>query len=128
MKRFLLIDDDDIICIVHPAIIQQTFPGSAVEIIQSSTEAIEFINELANMNEPTPDAVFLDINLPQINGFDILQQLSPTAQEWLKQTRIYMLSSSIDERDMERVKENPLIHSFVGKPLTVDFLMENFNS
>jgi len=127
MKRFLLIDDDDIICIVHPAIIQQTFPGSSIEIIQSSLEALEYINEMAKMNEPSPDAVFLDINLPQLNGFDLLQQLSEAAQDWLAQTRIYMLSASIDERDMERVKEIPLIHSFVGKPLTVDFLKENFN-
>jgi CheY-like chemotaxis protein len=127
MKRFLLIDDDDIICIVHPAIIQQTFPGSSIEIIQSSVEAIEYINEMANMNEPLPDAVFLDINLPQMNGFDLLQHLSPVAKDWLARTRIYMLSSSIDERDMERVKENSLIHSFIGKPLTVDFLKENFN-
>lgn len=126
MKRFLLIDDDDIICIVHPAIIQQTFPGSMVEIIQSSTEAIEYLNEISSMGEPLPDAVFLDINLPQLNGFDLLNKLTDSAQEWLKKTRIYMLSSSIDERDMERVKENPLIHSFVGKPLTVEFLKENF--
>jgi CheY-like chemotaxis protein len=126
MKRFLLIDDDDIICIVHPALIQHTFPGCSIEIIQSSLEALEYINEMAKMNEPSPDAVFLDINLPQLNGFDLLQQLSEAGREWLSQTRIYMLSSSIDERDMERVKEIPLIHSFVGKPLTVEFLKENF--
>ena len=126
MKRFLLIDDDDIICIVHPAIIQQTFPGSSIEIIQSSMEAIDYLNEISMMDEPFPDAIFLDINLPQLNGFDLLNQLSDSALEWVKNTRIYMLSSSIDERDMERVKENPLIHSFVGKPLTVEFLKENF--
>ena len=127
MKRFLLIDDDDIICIVHPALIQHTFPGCSIEIIQSSLEAIEYINEMAKMNEPSPDAVFLDINLPQLNGFDLLQQLSEAGRKWLMQTRIYMLSASIDERDMERVKEIPLIHSFVGKPLTVEFLKEIFD-
>jgi DNA-binding NarL/FixJ family response regulator len=127
MKRFLLIDDDDIICIVHPAIIQQTFPGSSVEIIQSSAEAEEYLNEISTTGEPFPDAVFLDINLPQMNGFDLLNKLSDSAKEWLKQTRVYMLSSSIDDRDMERVNEIPLIHSFVGKPLTVEFLKENFD-
>jgi CheY-like chemotaxis protein len=127
MKRFLLIDDDALICIVHPAIIQHTFPGCSIEIIQSSLEAIEYINEMAKMNEPSPDAVFLDINLPQLNGFDLLQQLSEAAKDWLAQTRIYMLSASIDDRDMERVNEIPLIHSFVGKPLTVEFLKENFD-
>jgi DNA-binding response OmpR family regulator len=82
---------------------------------------------MAKMNEPSPDAVFLDINLPQLNGFDLLQQLSEAGRKWLMQTRIYMLSASIDERDMERVKEIPLIHSFVGKPLTVEFLKEIFD-
>jgi hypothetical protein len=38
-----------------------------------------------------------------------------------------MLSSSVDQRDIERVKANPIIADFVGKPLTIDFLKQNFS-
>jgi CheY-like chemotaxis protein len=126
MKRFLLIDDDDIICIVHPAIIRQAIPDSQVEIIKSSKEALQFIKDMQIEGYPSPDAIFLDINMPEINGFDMLKLLSPEDLSYLKDTKIFMLSSSIDHRDMEKVEENPIINGFIGKPLTVKFLEENF--
>jgi CheY-like chemotaxis protein len=127
MKRFLLIDDDDIICIVHPAIIRQALPDSEVEIIKSSQEALSFIHEMKENNYPAPDAIFLDINMPELSGFGMLEKLDTSDKVYLENTKIYMLSSSVDERDIERVKANPIIADFVGKPLTIDFLKQNFS-
>jgi CheY-like chemotaxis protein len=127
MKRFLLIDDDDIICIVHPAIIRQALPDSEVEIIKSSKEALDFIHEMHTNQYPAPDAIFLDINMPEISGFGMLDLLSETDLNYLKDTKIYMLSSSVDQRDIERVKANPRITDFIGKPLTIDFLKQHFS-
>ena len=127
MKRFLLIDDDDIICIVHPAIIRQALPDSEVEIIKSSQEALSFIHEMKENNYPAPDAIFLDINMPELSGFGMLEKLDISDKVYLENTKIYMLSSSVDERDIERVKANPIIADFVGKPLTIDFLKQNFS-
>lgn len=127
MKRFLLIDDDDIICIVHPAIIRQALPDSEVEIIKSSQEALTFIHEMKENNYPAPDAIFLDINMPELSGFGMLEKLDISDKVYLENTKIYMLSSSVDERDIERVKANPIIADFIGKPLTIDFLKQNFS-
>ncbi len=127
MKRFLLIDDDDIICIVHPAIIRQALPDSEVEIIKSSQEALSFIHEMKENNYPAPDAIFLDINMPELSGFGMLEKLDTSDKVYLENTKIYMLSSSVDQRDIERVKANPIIADFVGKPLTIDFLKQNFS-
>ena len=127
MKRFLLIDDDDIICIVHPAIIRQALPDSEVEIIKSSQEALSFIHEMKENNYPAPDAIFLDINMPELSGFGMLEKLDISDKVYLENTKIYMLSSSVDERDIERVKANPIIADFIGKPLTIDFLKQNFS-
>ena len=127
MKRFLLIDDDDIICIVHPAIIRQALPDSEVEIIKSSQEALTFIHEMKENNYPAPDAIFLDINMPELSGFGMLEKLDTSDKIYLENTKIYMLSSSVDERDIERVKANPIIADFIGKPLTIEFLKQNFS-
>ena len=127
MKRFLLIDDDDIIGIVHPAIIRQVFPESDVTLIKSSSEALDYLKELEVANLPAPEVIFLDINLPKMNGFELLDQLSEKNIAFLKQTNIYMLSSSIDQRDMAKVEANKNITGFIGKPLTMDFIRTKFS-
>lgn len=126
MKQFLLIDDDEIICIVHPAIIRQAFPDSQVIVIKSSTEALEYLKALVVSNEPVPDVIFLDINLPQMSGFELLDKLSEEDINYLKNSKIYMLSSSIDQRDMDRVEANKMVTGFVGKPLSMDFMKSIF--
>ena len=126
MKQFLLIDDDEIICIVHPAIIRQAFPDSQINIIKSSIEALEYLKTLATTNEPAPDVIFLDINLPQMSGFELLEKLSEEDINYLKNSKIYMLSSSIDQRDLDRVAANKMVIGFVGKPLSMDFMKSNF--
>jgi CheY-like chemotaxis protein len=126
MKQFLLIDDDEIICIVHPAIIRQAFPDSQVIVIKSSTEALEYLKALVVSNEPVPDVIFLDINLPEMNGFELLDNLSEQDINYLKNAKTYMLSSSIDQRDMDRVEANKMVTGFVGKPLSMDFMKSIF--
>ena len=127
MERFLLIDDDDIIGIVHPAIINQVFPESEVILIKSCMEALDYFKEQLAANIPAPDVIFLDINLPKMNGFELLEQLSEKDLSFLKHTQIYMLSSSIDQRDMAKVEANKNITGFIGKPLTMDFIREKFS-
>ncbi len=127
MERFLLIDDDDIIGIVHPAIINQVFPESEVILIKSCMEALDYFKEQLAANIPAPDVIFLDINLPKMNGFEFLEQLSEKDLSFLKHTQIYMLSSSIDQRDMAKVEANKNITGFIGKPLTMDFIREKFS-
>lgn len=127
MERFLLIDDDDIIGIVHPAIIHQVFPDSDVTLIKSGTEALDYLKELEVVNLPAPEVIFLDINLPKMNGFELLDQLSEKDLAFLKNTEIYMLSSSIDKRDMEKVEANKLISGFIGKPLSMDLIRTKFS-
>jgi two-component system chemotaxis response regulator CheY len=127
MKHFLLIDDDDIICVVHPAIIRQVFPNATVEVIQSATEAMDYIQTMVERNAEVPVAVFIDINMPEINGFNLIEKLSPEAKEFLSQSALYMLSSSVDQRDLDRVDASAIIKGFVGKPLTAQFLKDHFS-
>jgi DNA-binding NarL/FixJ family response regulator len=127
MKHFLLIDDDDIICVVHPAIIRQVFPDATVEVIQSATDAMDYIQTMVERNAEVPVAVFIDINMPEINGFNLIEKLSPEAKEFLSQSALYMLSSSVDQRDLDRVEASPIIKGFVGKPLTAQFLKDHFS-
>jgi len=122
MIRFLLIDDDDIISVIHPATIQRAISDSDIEITPSGTEAIALIHELMHYGETAPDYIFLDINMPEISGFEFLDRLTVAELDFLKESKIIMLSSSLNQQDIDRAKTYPMIRDFVSKPLTVEYI------
>ena len=124
MIRFLLIDDDDIISVIHPATIQRAIGDSDIEITPSGTEALALIDELIHFGESAPNYIFLDINMPEISGFEFLDRLTDREREFLKESKIIMLSSSVNQHDIERAKTYPMIRDFVSKPLTVEYIRD----
>jgi CheY-like chemotaxis protein len=124
MIRFLLIDDDDIISVIHPATIQRAISDSDIEITPSGTEALALIDELIHYGESAPNYIFLDINMPEISGFEFLDRLTDVEREFLKDSKIIMLSSSVNQQDIERAKTYPMIRDFVSKPLTVEYIRD----
>ena len=124
MIRFLLIDDDDIISVIHPATIQRAISDSDIEITPSGTEALALIDELIHYGESAPNYIFLDINMPEISGFEFLDLLTDVEREFLKDSKIIMLSSSVNQQDIERAKTYPMIRDFVSKPLTVEYIRD----
>jgi CheY-like chemotaxis protein len=122
MIRFLLIDDDDIISVIHPATIQRAISDSDIEITPSGNEAIALIDELIELQEAPPNYIFLDINMPEISGFEFLDRLTETELDFLKDSKIIMLSSSVNQKDIERAKTYPMIRDFISKPLTVEYV------
>jgi CheY-like chemotaxis protein len=122
MIRFLLIDDDDIISVIHPATIQRAISDSDIEITPSGNEAIALIDELIHLQEAPPNYIFLDINMPEISGFEFLDRLTETELDFLKDSKIIMLSSSVNQKDIERAKTYPMIRDFISKPLTVEYI------
>jgi CheY-like chemotaxis protein len=124
MIRFLLIDDDDIISVIHPATIQRAIGDSDIEITPSGTEALALIDELIQCGESAPNYIFLDINMPEISGFEFLDRLTDVERDFLKESKIIMLSSSVNQHDIERAKTYPLIRDFVSKPLTVEYIRD----
>jgi len=124
MIRFLLIDDDDIISVIHPATIQRAISDSDIEITPSGTEAIALIDELMKYGESAPNYIFLDINMPEISGFEFLDRLTDAELDFLRECKIIMLSSSVNQQDIERAKTYPMIRDFVSKPLTVEYIRD----
>ncbi len=122
MNRYLLIDDDDIITKIHPVIIRRVDKECEIEICVSGVQAIDYLNALQEANETAPDYIFLDINMPVMTGFEFMEALSQSLTDFISNSKIILLSSSVDPRDIEKAANYKTIIEFAPKPLTIDYI------
>lgn len=118
MLKVLLIDDDKINNFLNRSIIEKHCGNECVvsEFINPE-EAFDFLKDCALVNlDNSPDIVFLDINMPEMSGFELLEKMNEENIH-LPTTRIYMLSSSLDPNDIERSKTFKSVSDFISKPL-----------
>lgn len=114
MKTYLI--DDDIISnfITEKALSNEQFAEEIVPFL-SAEEALESL--LQDMPDQSPDVIFLDLNMPGMNGWGFLNALSPYKDELKDKCRIYILTSSLDTADTARSTEYELVHGLLHKPI-----------
>ena len=124
MSKFVLIDDDTTMNLVHATTIKHHHPGSEVLEFKSSQQGLAHFKQLLADNEDFPDFLFLDINMPEINGFEFLQAFQEFPEEKTKGIKIFMITSSLDLRDREKAFSFDAVYGFVCKPITIKTLKE----
>ncbi|MFM2134638.1 MAG: hypothetical protein RL021_38 [Bacteroidota bacterium] len=131
MKKYLLIDDDNIFNFIHGEVIRKVDPDADIITYNSSSEGLEYIESLAASNERLPDFLFLDIRMPEMTGFELLERLKSIPEDQLRIMKIFLLTSSLDERDQAKAEESVLVIDLKSKPLTPanlsDILKQNYD-
>lgn len=120
--NLLVIDDDDINIFIISKIVEKT--GYDVEICakHNGQLAIDYIKELISENNPLPQLVLIDINMPILNGWEFIEAYE--ALNLAVDNDMYMLSSSVYENDIEKAKSYKSVKGFISKPLSIDRLKE----
>ena len=121
--KVLLVEDDPITILICKRIIQFTGFSEEVIALNNGQEALHYLHQMLNQTvEKMPEIIFLDLNMPVMNGWEFLDQfmvLLPTIE---KPPLIYILSSTIDEGDRLRGLSYDCVKDFISKPLTKEFL------
>jgi CheY-like chemotaxis protein len=123
-KNVLLIDDSYIDNLINKKILENSKYAPIITVLDNSKSAIEFINNSLQNGELLPEVIFLDIRMPMMNGFQFLDALSDLSGIEAGKIKIYMLTSSLDPTDIKKIKANPMITKFIGKPLSMQTLQE----
>ncbi|MEZ5173989.1 MAG: PAS domain S-box protein [Bacteroidia bacterium] len=110
LKRVWFIDDDEINNMLSIRMLGRISPDSKASTYLSAEEALEAI---LNKKESFPDSIFLDINMPRMNGWEFLDELIVREIN----IPVYMLTSSIEPRDQEKAGSYEMVKDFISKPL-----------
>ena len=118
--KYILIDDDPIINLVHRRVIQKVEDAAPIEIFISGIKALEYFKT----SESVPQIVFLDINMPEMNGFEFLDELIKNKNIKKVGLSIYILTSSLNNKDRETAKRYAILKGYLGKPLNVEAMVQ----
>jgi CheY-like chemotaxis protein len=115
--NFIVIDDSKLDCFIADKIIQNTGRAESIKVFQQATEALSYINTTPSS---ATTIVFVDIQMPVMNGFEFVESFEKLPDNLKGNYHIYMLSSSINENDIAKVKGYSSVKHFLNKPLTND--------
>lgn len=127
LDKILLIDDSDADNFLHSRLIQKTGITNNIVIKKNGLEALDYLTSETNGAYPCPELIFLDINMPGMNGWEFLDAYKLLDKEKRAGIIICMLTTGYSEGDKERAKEFGLIDDYIGKPLTKDRLLKIYN-
>ena len=115
--KILLIDDNPIDLMLNERIVRATAPEADILKFKSGVEALDYLTQTTT---ELIDIILLDIKMPFMNGFQLLEEMEKLDEGQFKAT--YMVSSSIDPIDIEQSKKSSLVKGFIEKPLSTQKL------
>jgi CheY-like chemotaxis protein len=119
-KRVMVIDDNQIDLYIAEMVMKTTKFADEVICMGSAKEALDYLKPLHDHPDELPYLIFLDINMPEMTGFDFLNEYKNLPENIRKKCIIMMLTTSLDENDRKLAEENVFVQRFLNKPLDKD--------
>ncbi len=117
--KLFLVDDDEIFRLAAEVLIETNGLANEVVQLENGLVAYDALMDLENEPNELPAIMFLDINMPVMNGWELLEEMKNGPQVIRDKVRIYILTSSIDPNDLVLSKTYDFINGYITKPLTV---------
>lgn len=118
----MLVDDNETDNFISEKIIEMSGFADKVIVMDSGSTALEYIENNSSNLESIPDIIFLDINMPFVDGFVFLFEFEKFNKLVKSKVKIVILSSSDNKRDIDRIVDNPHVINYVVKPLSPEAL------
>ena len=119
-----VIDDDDIYQFILARTIRQHNENNRIVKFLDGEEAIEFLSANAKNDNELPDIIFLDNNMPIMDGFQFMEEYAQLKPQLIKTSNIYMVTSSEDPVDIDKAKDIKEISDYLVKPIKSEQLAQ----
>ena len=119
-----LVDDDKVFQLTTLRTIQAAKLTDRILQFENGEEALSYLKQHAAETDTLPDFIFLDINMPFVDGWMFLEDFASLKIALKKDISIYMVSSSIDPRDVNRAKGNKDVQEYIIKPVSREKLIQ----
>jgi CheY-like chemotaxis protein len=129
-KRYhsvMLIDDNEIDNLINQKMVEAASITQHIYIHTGARSAIEFLRNIEKLeiaDQVLPDIIFLDIDMPLMDGFQFLDEFEKLMTTTKQKCKIVMLTSSINPQDVNRSKKYNSVKLYLNKPLTHESLMD----
>ncbi len=122
----LLVDDDEATNFIHRSVIRREELDVHVQVSRSGEDALNYLSGsgpyFPGIDLPQPGIIFLDLNMPGMNGWEFLDQYKKLPEIIKKRIALLILTTSINPDDEQRASAFPELNGYVQKPLTSEKL------
>lgn len=117
LKKVMLIDDNEIDLKINSKIISLAKLFEEIIICQSGEESLDYLHRHINQPEKLPNFILLDIQMPEMDGFEFLEHYKILPKAFTNRCPVAMLSSTLDFGDIKRAEANVYVVKLLKKPL-----------
>lgn len=127
-KKFntvMLVDDNEIDNLINQKMIEAANIADHIFTHTGAKSAMEFLKNMERLEageRVLPDVIFLDIDMPLMDGFQFLDEFEKLSDETRAKCKIIMLTSSINPQDVNKSKKYSYVKQYLNKPLSQDTL------
>ena len=133
INKVICIDDDPITLTLCDLVIKKANFAQEVAVAKNGKDGLNYFSALfANKDkaaaDQAPRLIFLDLNMPVMNGWDFLEEYLMKYADRLPEVKVVIISSTVNPEDFSRANRYDIVIDFISKPLTVeglDDLMQN---
>lgn len=119
MARLLIcvVDDDLTYRTITKRLLKEIHQSPDALFFEDGEQAFEYISEHHNEVDKLPDYIFLDLNMPYMDGWDFLDEYVKIIPKLAKTITIYIVTSSILESDRQKAAKYTQVSDFLVKPI-----------
>lgn len=127
IKTLCVVDDDEIFQFLTRKVIEETGIVNQVKVFSNGLDAINYLKD-GDGSKVLPDVIFLDLNMPVMDGWEFLEAYKQLQSGLEKPIPIYIISSSIAPTDVQKAKANSAVKDYIIKPFTKDKFVDTVNN
>ncbi|MEO6733319.1 MAG: response regulator [Ferruginibacter sp.] len=127
LKCVLLIDDDEPTNFISTMLLNEANCTQHIQVAETGETALYYLTHSEYFcnernSHPCPDIIFLDINMPAMDGWEFLEKYKQLDQKHHGKIIIVMLTTSLNPKDKLKAQNMPEISSFENKPISIEMI------